>query len=162
MLCKHSLRSARTGHTHRDVKLAKMTKYPAAQNAVMGAHLGSKNTRSLADGLESRRSIGEVAPRFSRINFVGARGGSLDPVCTYNIYREALGMGAVPTCRPHRGICRRRGPRLCHFRKLATIMIRLSKFLLCRKGRANLDKSSILHFRSARFAGARFRESTPK
>jgi hypothetical protein len=71
----------------------KMTKSPGAQLVVMGAHLGQKNARTLWDGLESHRSIGFAPPRFSRINFMGGGGGRSNPVCTYNIYREALGGG---------------------------------------------------------------------
>ena len=96
----------RTGHGRQSCqgwKIAEMTKYPAAQTAVVGAYLGSKNARSLWDGLESHRSIGEVAPRFSRINFMGARGANSNPVCTYNIYREALGLGAAAPTAPHGG-----------------------------------------------------------
>ncbi len=99
----------------------KMTKSLAAQTAVMGAHLGSKNAMALWDGLESHRSIGFVAPRFSRTNFMGACGARSVPVCTYNIYREVLGAGAAPTCCPHGGWCTRRVPRLCHFRNSAIV-----------------------------------------
>ena len=38
---------------------------------------------------------------------MGAAGARLNPVCTYNIYREVLGAGAAPTCCPHGGLADR-------------------------------------------------------
>ena len=53
--------------------------------------------------MESQVGNGNLAPTFARLNFMGARGGRILPVCTYNIYTHAVCRGAqeptgLPVC----------------------------------------------------------------